>query len=224
MRWYYMNFQCCCNLQFCSLRFSSALPSRYGNCDRSVATGRRMRSWRRSRRATRDCPSFRACSKPTRLDLSASPRPDRPRHPALRWGDHGPSPPGMRACRTLAARSALLQPCTHSSEFHRIRNECTTCVELSIEIHRVSAGPEDLAARGADSVFPLGVPSWRIDYALRTLAIAGSFRFQGYLVALPAENFSAAGYNEASQQVRAGYDQQRYGRDHGKCALVPGKM
>merc|ERR1711959_817118 len=30
------------------------------------------RSWRRSRRATRDCPSFRACSNPTRLDLSAS--------------------------------------------------------------------------------------------------------------------------------------------------------
>ena len=127
-----------------------------------MGTEQRMRSWRRSRRATRDCPSFRACSKPTRLDLSASPRPDRPRHPALRWGDHGPSPPGTRACRTPAARSALLQPCTHSSEFHRIRNECTTCVELSIEIHRVSAGLDDSGARSG-----FGLSVWRSELAHR---------------------------------------------------------
>ena len=144
------------------MRFSSAVPSRYGNCERSVATGQRMRSWRRSRRATRDCPSFRACSKPTRLDLSASPRPDRPRHPALRWGDHGPSPPGTRACRTPAARSAFLQPCTRSSEFHRIRNECTTCVELCIEIHRLSAGPEDSGARSG-----FGFSGGRSELAIR---------------------------------------------------------
>ena len=83
-----------------------------------------------------------------------------------------------------------------------------------------------MAGRGADSVFLDGVPSGRIDYLPNTSAIAGSFRFHGYSVAFPAENFSAVGITEASWQVRAGYDQQRYGRDHGKCAmaLVPGKM
>ena len=179
------------------MRFSSALPSRHGNCDRSVATGQRMRSWRRSRRATRDCPSFRACSKPTRLDLSASPRPDRPRHPALRWGDHGPSPPGTRACRTPAARSALLQPCTRSSLSYTgfVMNVrlALNCALRSIGYRR----GRRIAARGADSVLPVGVPSWRIDYLFSTLAIVGSFRFQGYLVAFLAENSSAAGYNRS---------------------------
>ena len=45
---------------------------RYKLCSNSLAAGRRMRSWRRSRRATLDCPSFRACSRATPLGPSAS--------------------------------------------------------------------------------------------------------------------------------------------------------
>ena len=46
--------------------------ARYKVCSDCLAAGRRMRSWRRSRRATLDCPSFRACSRPTPLGPSAS--------------------------------------------------------------------------------------------------------------------------------------------------------
>ena len=44
----------------------------YKVCSDCLAAGRRMRSWRRSRRATLDCPSFRACSRATPLGPSAS--------------------------------------------------------------------------------------------------------------------------------------------------------
>ena len=49
-----------------------ASDARYKVCSDCLAAGRRMRSWRRSRRATLDCPSFRACSRPTPLGPSAS--------------------------------------------------------------------------------------------------------------------------------------------------------